>query len=476
MNSNYQSTRLEERNEKMIKQRQVPSSEFISKLHELIISLPSQTDEQILETLNSITIFIVHFDFDLFNELSSEELQNLLNLIPFSPMRSKSEISSKTIDILTLLLKYNSSLIDNFNQQYLFNTIISNMIYVINSGFYISCVSFLYEALKIRNELRDMYLCYNLQDLVMRCSPSPDKVFFEFLTLLTLKPTFSMDLASIIIPSFIAQDVPQERTITVLKCIISVIRENNSIVLPVLSSDYLERTVLKLGNVVYTIATFFKFSNISLQICLNQSSSDKTSSNKESTNKICDNTSKEMSSAANAAATSFQRINICSILNGVLKNCGKTEVSFVDLMLASINNDKKSTNTSSNDKLLKHACNLMTTLLNFDVFLNDLKWIPEINFSSFLEEKLPYNTNKAIIVFLMNYALKMPKSSSEMILTETFLHKMFEFASSCEEEENEFVNGLSEIAIRFSSNPNIVSLIESVNSNYENIIIHYFKA
>ena len=440
--------RSESRSELLQKKKQKPKKEIILQLHKLIDELPTQTDGMICETLRSIMVFIIHFDYNFFDSLSDINFISLINLIPFQPMREKPNISYLAVDMFTLLLKNNPNLIDSYMNKGLFDIIISNMMYVIDNSFYISCVDFLYEALKIRNDLREYYISFNLHDSIMRCTPYPDKVFFEFLTLLSLKPTFSMDLASAVIPTFIAQDIPPERTGTVLKCMIYVIKASKEIIAPIIFSDFLERTIASLGSSIYTNVMFFKFSKIALSI-------------------------------GEPAVKKLQKINIYEILRESLQNFDKScNLSFNDMIKIALKNEKNSGILSPDDLIIKHACNLLNELLKYDSCLQNLLWIENLNFEELIQKELPFQTKLSVIRVILGFIQKAPKESCQgFLLNEAIMNSIFLFASSEADNENEndspILNSLNQILNKFSDNKDIIAFIESINNFYPNIVLSF---
>lgn len=436
--------RNQKRFESINEQKKEPSEEFISKLQEMILSLPTQNDDEIIDTINAIQIFICHYKFDFYRSISPEELQNILNLIPFQPMRKNSEISYHSIDIFTLLLKNDPSLLELYLQQNLLQFLIENLEYIIDTRFYISCISLFNEVLSINSELRDEFLSYNLQDLIMRCIPYPDKIFFQFLTKLTLHPTFSEELAAIIVPSFIAQDVPQERSFVVIECLIDIIQANDAMIMPIMNSDFLERTIPQLGKVIYTISTFFRFCNISLR-------------------KIPD------------AREALMRVNMCSFLEFALKLIEKKEMSFADMLTQALKSDasKSELMPSANEELITQAFSLMSLLINQKCY-DQFQWVNGYNFADkFIKGEVPFQAKRAMVDFLLKYLLLSPNTTVSSLINQELIRAIMEIIaislSSNEpmgELENGYLTALSQLAVKYEA-AGVKDIINQLNEEFD---------
>lgn len=430
------------------RKKEKPTEESLSQLNQMILSIPTINDESQMQVIETMMIFVIQFDYDLFRSLSKDEISILINLIS---NQSNPNLSSRSVDLFTIFLKNDPTLIDQFVQLNLIQIIIVNMANSPDLRFQISCVAYLHELLKIKNELRDQYLTLELpQHIATKCTPYPDKIYFEFLTLLSLKPTFLPELSLNIIQSFIEQEVPQERAIIVIKCLISLIRKDKTLIIPIIQSNFLERIVSSLGRVVLTIAAFLKFSSIALQI--DQSM-------------ILDR---------------FIQINIFNILLSSLELVEKKEMSFSDMLLSSIRTDKSSEKTvvTAKDKLLRHSCNLMNVLIKFDSCLPHLAFVNDFNFTNCLKRGLPFKVICDVIRFILNYSIKMPISTAKKMLTEEIIRNAFYIASSSTspgedfvDKDNEFVAALSIISSKFSSDEEITDLIKNINDEYDNVFI-----
>ena len=348
------------RNQNLNINKEIPGEQLILEIHQMISSIPETNEDEILQILDSIFIFIIQFEYNFFDSLSPDEVSILLDLVSYKDTKIGSTISSRAIDLFTFILKNDQKLIEDFIKLEITPLLLSNMENTTNSFYYTSCISFFYEQLKIDNDLRDDFVSLELpQFIIDNCSPYPDKIFFEFLTFLTLKPEYLPELAGSIIASFIAQEVPQERTITVIRCLISLIREDETLIIPIISSEFLERLVSSLGSVSHTIAIFLKFSTIALQI--NQP-------------EILD---------------AFLQIRIFEILQSSLELVDRKEISFTDMLISTMKSDRLERKVASaNDKLLKYSSNLMRVLLQFDSCLSELEFASDFNYIKAISEGL----------------------------------------------------------------------------------------
>lgn len=438
------------RNQNLNINKEIPGEQLILEIHQMISSIPEINEDEILQILDSIFIFIIQFEYNFFDSLSPDEVSILLDLVSYKDTKIGSTISSRAIDLFTFILKNDQKLIEDFIKLEITPLLLSNMENTTNSFYYTSCISFFYEQLKIDNGLRDDFVSLELpQFIIDNCSPYPDKIFFEFLTFLTLKPEYLPELAGNIIASFITQEVPQERTITVIRCLISLIREDETLIIPIISSEFLERLVSSLGSVSHTIAIFLKFSTIALQI--NQP-------------EILD---------------AFLQIGIFEILQSSLELVDRKEISFTDMLISTMKSDRLERKVASaNDKLLKYSSNLMRVMLQFDSCLSELEFASDFNYIKAISEGLPYKTVEAIIDFLLSYSIRMPISISKKVINEEFIRNTFSFASSSitsteeiADKENQYVMALAAILTKYSEDEEITDLIRNINDEFENVII-----
>lgn len=425
-----------------------PREDDISEMKQILNSIPSiDDDDDKLNAVESIFLFVHRFNYDFYRSLSPEEVSILTGLLPYQSTKFGSHISYRTVHLFTFLIENDPKLFDEFIKLDLIQLLIPNMINTTDMRYHINCLAFLYELLKINNELRDEYISYNLPDLIMNSySPFPDKIFFEFLTLLAIKPSLLPDHSLKIIQSFISQDVPQERAITVIQCLISFIQADESLLNPILSSNFLEKIVSSLGSVTHTIAMFLKFCLIAIQI--NQSDILET----------------------------FSKINIFDILQSSLELIASKKISFSDMLISSLEADKSSGDNvvSANDNLLMQSSDLMNALLQYDICLPNMEFVSDFDFESTISEKLPYKTLEATIRFLLNYSIRMPNSIAKKVLTENIIRNAFFMASLSDDvvdTDCEFVAALSAISSKFADDEEITNFITNANIEYDNVVI-----
>lgn len=438
--------RLDSRKYDINQKKEKPSEQLISELNQMITSIPGLNEEEKYYVVESIIQFMFQYDFDLYRSLSPEEVSILLELVSDNSTKIRSNISCISIDLFTFLIRNDNKLFDDFIELNLVKLLIANMMNTKYFKCHNSCIACLYELLQINNELRYEFISSGLPEFIFEnCIPYPDKKFFEFLTLLATKPSFLPEISEKVIQSFLIQEVTQERTITVIKCLISFIRIDETLIIPIISSDFLEKLTSSLGRVTHTIAAFFKFSSIALQI--NQPN-------------ILD---------------AFLNINIFEILKASLELVNKKEISFSDMFISSLKSDKSSRTTvvSANENLLRQSSNLMNVLLRFDDCLKYMEFVSDFDYAKIINEGLPFKTIEAIVLFLLNYSIKMPISIAKRVLNEEIIKNAFNIASStdCSEQDNQYVIALSAILSKFANEEEIVKSIKNTNLEYDTVFI-----